>query len=106
MRTAAGIMGAALVLIAGQPAWEGFKCTPDMVKSGQTCIDTYEASVWRIPNPLDANKGLVAKVKKGKATAADLTAAGATQLGVGSNNYTPCTANGQNCSNDIYAVSL
>jgi len=107
MRTVLSIMGAALALLVGHPAWAGFKCTKDMVKSGSTCIDTYEASVWRIPNPLDANKGLVKKVKNGKATAADLTAAGATQLGTtGGDDYAPCTDNGQNCTNDIYAVSL
>lgn len=69
-------------------------------------MSSYEASVWRIPDPLVANKGLVKKVKSGKATALDLAAAGATQLGTASDNYTPCTDNGQNCSNDIYAVSL
>jgi len=109
MRTTATttvILGAALLVGMFQPAWAGFKCTPDMVKSGQTCIDKYEASVWRIPDPLNTNKSLVRKVKKGKATAADLTAAGATQLGTASDNYAPCTDNGQNCTNDIYAVSI
>ena len=37
---------------------------------------------------------------------ADLTAGGATQLGTASDDYAPCTQNGQNCANDIYAVSL
>jgi hypothetical protein len=98
--------GLVALLAHGHPAWAGFECTPDMVKSGQTCIDTYEASVWRIPNPLDADKRLVSKVKKGTATAADLTAASATQLGTASDDYAPCTDNGQNCTNDIYAVSI
>src|SRR4030095_9532936 len=31
---------------------------------------------------------------------------GATQLGTTSDNYAPCTDDGQNCANDIYAVSL
>jgi formylglycine-generating enzyme required for sulfatase activity len=48
---------------------------------------------------------LVRKIQLGKATQADLTAGGATQLGtVG--DYAPCTKNGQNCANDIYALSL
>ena len=37
---------------------------------------------------------------------ADLTGGGATQLGTESDDYAPCTDNGQNCANDIYAVSL
>jgi hypothetical protein len=32
--------------------------------------------------------------------------AGATQLGTAGDDYAPCTDNGQNCANDIYAVSL
>jgi formylglycine-generating enzyme required for sulfatase activity len=41
----------------------------------------------------------------GKATRADLTAGGAAQLGT-ELDYAPCTDNGQNCANGIYAVSL
>ena len=37
---------------------------------------------------------------------ADLTAGGATQLGTMSADYAPCTAAGQSCANDSYAVSL
>jgi hypothetical protein len=94
------------------PAWAGFpkvpvnKCAADAVVAGTVCMDTYEASVWRIPDPLGTNKGLVNKVRKGKATAAALAAGGATQLGTASDDYTPCTNNGQNCANDIHAVSL
>jgi formylglycine-generating enzyme required for sulfatase activity len=76
------------------------------VVAGTVCLDKYEASVWRVPDPAGANKGLVKKIQQGKATSADLTARGATQLGTASNNYAPCTNNGQNCANDIYAVSL
>ncbi len=82
------------------------KCAPDAVVAGTVCMDTYEASVWRVPNPLTTNAGLVKKIKKGKAAQADLTAAGATQVGLVGGDYAPCTANGQNCANDIYAVSL
>jgi len=59
------------------------KCAVDAVVSGTVCMDKYEASVWRIPDPTGTNKGLVKKVKAGKATAAALSAAGATQLGSG-----------------------
>ena len=67
----------------------------------------FEASVWRVPNATTTNASLVKKLQQGKATAALLTAGGATQLGVGgTDNYAPCASTGQNCTNDIYAVSL
>ncbi len=71
-------------------------------------MDKYEASVWRVPNPTTANSELVGKIKSGVATVADLTAGGATLLGTGGggNEYAPCAKSGQNCANDIYAVSL
>jgi len=78
----------------------------DAVVSGAGCIDKYEASVWRVPHPTTVNKRLVGEIQSGTATAADLTAGGATQLGTGSDDYATCTDNGQNCANDIYAVSL
>ncbi len=53
------------------------QCPPDAVLVGETCVDTYEASVWQIP---PANTKLVKLVKQGKATLAALTAGGATQL--------------------------
>ena len=48
------------------------KCAPDAVVSGTVCMDKYEASVWRVPNPATVNKGLVKKIQQGKATSADL----------------------------------
>jgi len=108
MRIMAGLAAGMLMAAAAhaQGAKTLKKCAVDAVVSGTVCTDKYEASVWRIPDPLGANTGIVKKVKAGKATAADLMAAGATQLGTVSDNYVPCTDNGQNCSNDIYAVSL
>jgi formylglycine-generating enzyme required for sulfatase activity len=47
------------------------------VKVGNVCIDTYEASVWQIA---PSNTKLVKLVQAGKATAAALTAGGATLL--------------------------
>src|SRR5262249_56395227 len=83
------------------------KGPPDSVVSGTVCIDTYEASVWRVPNATTTNKALVAKIQQGKATAADLAAGGARQLGISfPPDYGPCGASGQNCADDIYAVSL
>jgi len=102
---------AALVLLAGAAWAQGAKplekCPADSVVSGTVCMDTYEASVWRVPNPTTANKSLVSKIQQGKATAADLAAGGATQLGIGgTDDYAPCADSGQNCANDIFAVSL
>ena len=83
------------------------KCGPDAVAAGTVCLDRYEASVWRVPNPTTTNAGLVRKIQLGRATRADLTAGAATQLGTHQGaDYAPCTDNGQNCANDIYAVSL
>src|SRR5262245_19436998 len=97
----------AVCLVAAVSAGAGtLRCPPNSVKVGTNCIDTYEASVWRVPNPTTTNKSLVAKIQQGRATAADLTEGGATQLGLGSGDYAPCAASGQNCVNDIYAVSL
>jgi formylglycine-generating enzyme required for sulfatase activity len=107
-----GIMAAALVLLvgaagaAGPPGGPLTKCPVDAVVSGAGCMDKYEASVWRVPNPTTANTKLVVKIRSGKVTVADLTAGGATQLGVAGPDYAPCAASGQNCANDIYAVSL
>jgi formylglycine-generating enzyme required for sulfatase activity len=107
-----GVMAAALALLAGAAGAAGppsgplRKCPVDAVVSGAGCMDKYEASVWRVPNPTTANTKLVAKIQSGKVTVADLTAGGATQLGVAGPDYAPCAASGQNCANDIYAVSL
>jgi formylglycine-generating enzyme required for sulfatase activity len=81
-------------------------CGPDAVIAGTACLDTYEASVWRVPNPTTTNAPLVKKIQLGRATQADLVAAGATQLGLDVDDFAPCAANGQNCTNDIFAVSL
>lgn len=109
VRTAAG---AALLALAASPAAaQGAKpitkCAPDAVVSGVVCMDKYEAGAWRVPDPLGAHKGLVKKIQQGKIkNVAQLTAAGATQLGVGSDNYAPCVDSGQTCANDVYAVSV
>jgi formylglycine-generating enzyme required for sulfatase activity len=81
-------------------------CATDSVLSGTVCIDKYEASVWRVPDPDGAGKRLVRKIQQGTATVADLLNGGATQLGAPSDNYAPCENNGENCAGDIFAVSL
>jgi formylglycine-generating enzyme required for sulfatase activity len=106
MVPAAVVLLAGTAVAGGPPSGALKKCPADSVVSGTVCMDTYEASVWRVPNPTTTNKGLVSKIQQGKTTAAALTAGGATQLGLVSGDYAPCAANGQNCVNDIYAVSL
>src|SRR4029077_5381064 len=77
-------------------------CGPDAVPAGTACLDRYEASVWRVPNPATTNALLVRKIQLGIATASDLASGGAMRLGVGSDDYAPCTDDGQNCSDDIF----
>ena len=73
-------------------------CAPDAVPAGTVCLDRYEASVWRVPNPTTTNGPLVRKIQLGIATIADLTSGGATPLGVEADDYAPCATNGQNCA--------
>jgi formylglycine-generating enzyme required for sulfatase activity len=91
---------------AGPPSGPLTECPADAVVSGTTCMDRYEASVWRVPDPATINKVLVVKIRSGAATAAALTAGGATQLGLTAADYAPCAKSGQNCTDDVYAVSL
>ena len=81
-------------------------CGPHEVVAGSVCLDAYEATVWRVPNPTTTNQALVRKIQLGTASRAELTAGGATLLGTASNDYAPCELNGVSCADDIYAVSL
>jgi hypothetical protein len=110
-RIALALVGTLVVLtfatpVGAQGAKPLKKCPVDAVVSGTVCMDTYEASVWRVPNATTTNAGLVKKIQQGKATVALLAAGGATQLGLAPGDYAPCADSGQNCANDIYAVSL
>jgi hypothetical protein len=102
-------LAAALIALASTAGAQGMrplrKCPRDSVVSGTVCMDKFEASAWRVPNPA-ANERLVKKIQEGRATRADLIRAGATQLGTEEDDYAPCSDSGQNCANDIYAVSL
>lgn len=78
MRTSRALSFAAGLLIA-VPATAGtLRCSPDSVKVGPLCVDKYEESVWQVPV---ANLALIKRIEAGKATLAELTAAGATQVG-------------------------
>lgn len=84
-------------------------CPRDSVKVGTTCIDRYEASVWRVP---EGSTGLRKKIRKGTVTLADLTAAGATQLGAAKvepcdgAEYGPGFPSTGNWTEPVYAVSI
>ena len=96
----------ATVAAAGFPRTPVTRCADDAVPSGAGCMDKYEASVWRVPSPTTTNASLVRKIQLGRATQVDLAAAGATQLGTDRDDYAPCADSGQNCVDDIYALSL
>jgi formylglycine-generating enzyme required for sulfatase activity len=70
---------AALLSLAFHPEARAgtLKCPPDSIKVGNTCIDTYKASVWQVS---PSNTALVKRIQQGKVTLADLTAASATQI--------------------------
>ena len=92
---------------AAPPSGPLKSCPADAVVSGTVCMDKYEASVWRVPNSTTTNKGLVVKIQQGSATVGNLTAGGATELGIAPvADYEPCANNGENCVDDVYAVSL
>jgi hypothetical protein len=99
-------MVAATAVAASLPAAPVSRCAPDAIVAGTACLDRYEASVWRVPDATTTNASLVRKIQRGRATEVDLTASGAVQLGTTSDDYAPCTHDGQNCADDIYAVSL
>jgi hypothetical protein len=100
------VMTAASGAVADLPIDPQVQCGVGVVAAGTICLDQYEASVWRVPNPTTTNAGLVTKIQRGEATFDDLAAGGATQRGASGDDYAPCADDGQNCTNDIYAVSL
>ena len=107
--TAAVVLGVQTGAAGTPPDGPLKKCPVDAVVSGTVCMDTWEASVWRVPATNLAgksNSGLISQIQQGKASEAELLAGNATQLGVGSDNYAPCTDNGQTGCGDVYAVSL
>jgi len=79
------------------------QCAPDSVRSGNTCMDKYESSIWEISPRCTT---LIALVRQGKAKLADLQACGAIQHGVSGFDYgAACPETGAGCKN-FYAVSL
>ena len=70
-----------LMLAPPGPQAEATPCAPDAVPVGDTCVDRYEASVWRIPDPQGDNKNLVKRIERGKVRLSDLIDGGAIQQG-------------------------
>src|SRR5262245_57757863 len=111
-----GRVGVVAALCCATNAGAGtFTCPDDSVKVGNACIDLYEASVWQVPRTA---KALVKKIQDGRATLADLTGGGATQLSPSSSctpgypdnfpdtgNWTP-VAGSNPPSPGVYAVSI
>src|SRR5262245_18075613 len=58
------VMATAVALLAGAAGAVGppsaplSRCPLDAVMSGTVCMDKYEASVWRVPNPTTVNQPL------------------------------------------------
>jgi hypothetical protein len=91
--------GSALRLLPAQAGAGRALCPPDAVRAGAVCIDLYEASLWQT-----SDAGLVARIRAGTATVADLTAR-ATQLNGDQLAAAGCALNGNGCR-DVYAVSV
>jgi formylglycine-generating enzyme required for sulfatase activity len=103
-------MGLVLTLLMDTEA----ACPPDSVQAGPACIDKYEASAWHVPS---TEKALIAKIRNGTVTLADLTSAKAVAAGVVQVGLTPpvdpdddwtaagCPVHGTGCL-DVYAVSI
>ena len=102
------LLAGGLFALLAVPAVEA-RCSLDSVLVGPTCVDKYEASVWSIPPQKTL---LIAKVKLGIATLANLTAGGATQLGAASTSSCSGSEYGSgfpdtgNWTGPLYAVSI
>jgi formylglycine-generating enzyme required for sulfatase activity len=69
---------AVLLLPSASTAAEFLRCPRDSVLVGPICVDKYEASVWVVPPSIPR---LVEKIRRGRASLNDLSAAGAVQVG-------------------------
>ena len=105
MATLFVLMGAAGA--AGPPSGPLTKCPADAVVSGTVCMDKYEASVWRVPNADDGQQGPGEEDPAGQG---DGRRPGGGRRDAArrrrADDYAPCADSGQNCADDIYAVSL
>jgi sulfatase-modifying factor enzyme 1 len=100
----AGVSGADLILDVNGYFVElatSDVCAPSSVPVGAVCVDKYEASVWET-----TDAAVIAKIRAGTVTLAELQAAGAVQRGAASDDYgAGCPDSGNGCVN-FYAVSI
>jgi hypothetical protein len=77
------------------------QCPAGMVESGSTCVDRYEASLWKF-----TDERCIKSIKAGKKVPAQCLE-GAVQVGINGVDYTDaaCQFNGGGCTN-IFALSL
>ena len=95
-----------ICLLASPAGAHSKKCPKNTVQAGDLCVDTFEASVWLVPDPFGANKKLVKKIRAGKIIDPfDLAAAGAVQRGLAGDDYGLCSDHGLNCV-ALFAVSV
>jgi len=97
------LMLVTVVSLVPMPAGAVELCPRDSVQVGPTCLDKYEASLWKV----QAGSVTIRKIRAGTVTTADLMAVGAVQLGrtPGDLAANGCPDTGNGCV-DVYAVSI
>ncbi len=80
---------------------QALQCPPDAVKVGPTCVDKYEASVWKIPS---SNLKLIERLRLGEDTLAYLTGT-ATTPGADDASL-PANGNWTDAAAAVVAVSI
>jgi Sulfatase-modifying factor enzyme 1 len=101
------LMLVTVVSLVPVPAGAVDLCPRDSVQVGPTCLDKYEASLWKIAPPSQGESATIRKIRAGTVTIDDLMAAGAVQLGrtTGDLAASGCPDTGNGCV-DVYAVSI
>jgi formylglycine-generating enzyme required for sulfatase activity len=77
------------------------QCAPGMVESGSTCVDQYEASLWKI-----SDRRCISVIKQGRNAPAECLN-GSVQVGISGVDYidAECQFNGGGCTR-LFALSL
>jgi hypothetical protein len=87
--------------LTANPALALAQCPGSMVPSGSTCVDRFEASLWKVTNPV-----CITLIKQSR-DVPPFCLTTATQVGINGVDYTDaeCQFNGAGCTN-IFALSL
>ena len=101
MRKSHGLLITITVGLLCTPSAAMAQCPAGMVASGSTCVDRFEASLWKV-----TDTSCIALIRQGR----DLPPhcfQGATQLGINGVDYTDaqCQFNGGGCTN-LFALSI